>query len=76
MDNIKSQELLLEALNGFHINKYLCSKGEESKYHRLAMEEAHASTETVFQVYGWPLIKMVSFKYLRHLLTSADDNWP
>ena len=52
MDNIKSQELLLESLNGFHINKYLCSKGEESKYHRLAMEEAQASTETVFQVYG------------------------
>ena len=34
------------------------------------------SAEESFQTYGNPPTKITSFKYLRWVLTSADDEWP
>ena len=44
--------VLWATLNEHHINTELCYKGAERKRIRMAVEEAQASTETVFQVYG------------------------
>ena len=54
------------ATNGRHPNTTQCVQGAYQKWHRLLEEEARAYTETVFRLYGYPITKVVSFKYLGH----------
>ena len=34
------------------------------------------STERAFEAYGKPLEMVMTFKYLRRVMTSGDDDWP
>ena len=57
-----------KALNGRHLATLFCRRGEETKRHRLADEEAQAGTERKITAYGTPLAPVTSFKYLGRVL--------
>ena len=68
--------VLWVALNSCHLDNAQCAKGSDNKFRRLAVEYLQASAEAVFQSYGHPLNNAVVFKYLIHILTPTNDNWP
>ena len=53
-----------DALNICHTKMDLCDKVAKSKFRHLAVEEARAVTETIFQAYGHPLTNVALLKYL------------
>ena len=63
-------------MNGKHTNTDQCAKGAEWKRRRMAAEEMRESAARDFQACGMPLDTVTSFKYLGHILTASDGNWP
>ena len=64
------------ALNGLHLTTAKYAKGAEWNRRRMAEEDMRDITERAIQAYGRPLAMVNSFKYLRQVLTAADDYWP
>ena len=50
----------------------LCKRGEEHKRRRLAVEEARSGAEIEFKAYGYPITKILYFKYLGRGLSASD----
>ena len=63
------------SLNGSHNGTDQCKKGVKQKQQILAAEEERAVTSRSFSAYGLPLEMMTSFKYLRRVILTADDDW-
>ena len=47
----------------------------EQKQRCLAAEAERAATSREFSVYGHPLEKMISFRYLGRVFLAADEDW-
>ena len=63
------------SLNGLHKNTAQCKKGVEWKRRSLAAEEVRVVTSRVFSAYGRALEIVPSFKYMRRVISEADDGW-
>ena len=64
------------AMNLHHFETALCAQGAERKIRRLMEKKAQEGTVTALQAYDRPLETVTSFKYLGHLLTTNETNWP
>ena len=62
-------------MNGVHKCTAQCTQGAEWKRRQLAEEEEREVTARAFSAYGRPLDMVTSFKYLRQVISEADDNW-
>ena len=65
-----------KALNGQHLTTAFFLQGEESKWCRLAVEEAQSGAEAEIKAYGITLALITSLKYLGRFLLAAYNNWP
>ena len=68
--------VLWASLNRCHPTTALCVQGAKQKNPRLEEDEARAGAETSLQAYGWTLETVISFKYLKRLITKTEDDWP
>ena len=64
-----------KALNGTHRCTAQCTRGEERKRRRLAVEEEREVITRTFSAYGRPLEMVTSLKYLGQVISTADDDW-
>ena len=68
--------VLRKSLNGWHLATAFFQRGEESKWHRLAEEEARVGTELEITIYGIPLSPVTSFKYLGRVISAVGNHCP
>ena len=52
-----------------------CRNGAEKKRRRLATGGDRSVTSRAFSAYGHPLEMVTSFRYLKQVISEADDNW-
>ena len=64
-----------QAPNMQHLTPAQCAKKKERKRPRMAKEELRESAERYFQACGRLLKTVTSLKYLKRVLTAADDKW-
>ena len=63
------------ALNIQQLETALCIRGMESKWRRLAEEEAQEGTDRALTDYLVHLSQVTSLKYLGRVIAAEDDDW-
>ena len=64
------------AIRNGHWASLLCQRGRDRQRQRRAAAEGRRGSEVVFTIYGKPLPRVDTFKYLGRPIASNDDDWP
>jgi hypothetical protein len=64
------------AIRNGHWASLLCQHGRDCQRQRRTTAEGRRASEIVFTIYGKPLPRVDTFKYLGRPIASNDDDWP